>query len=147
MSPSAAAARGELARLRADELQRRRDELAAGLTVTAYHAGIARQRADASRARAGQAHRDAAARHLDAVSAHLRAASKASPAPSTIAFISPRPLGEPRVHKPYSRILRGCGGYSRFSGPTTAHTVLPPGVGLLPQARHRAPTTASPEVR
>ncbi len=34
MSPSAAVARGELARLRAQELQLRRAELAAGIAVT-----------------------------------------------------------------------------------------------------------------
>lgn len=75
MTPSAAAARGELARQRAADLQRRREELAAGIAVSPENAGTARRRADESRERAERAHRDAAERHLEAVEAHLKAAA------------------------------------------------------------------------
>jgi hypothetical protein len=38
-------------------------------------------------------------------------------------------------------------GQSQFSGPMTAQTVFPDGVGMLPQARHNDATIARPETR
>lgn len=45
----------------------------------------------------------------------------------------------------FPRVVRS--GYSLFSCPITAHTVLPASVGMLPQARLTAATMASPDTR
>ncbi|MDT5145705.1 MAG: hypothetical protein QOF67_1119 [Mycobacterium sp.] len=69
------AARGEAARLRADELQLRRAELGSGLAASAESAERARVYAEESLQRAIGAHRSAAEGHLHAGAAHLRAAA------------------------------------------------------------------------
>jgi hypothetical protein len=71
----AAAARGEAARRRINELQQRRAELAAGMPSSPETAERARLHALESLERVRQAHRDASARHLDAGAAHRRAAA------------------------------------------------------------------------
>jgi hypothetical protein len=69
------AARAEAARLRADELQVRRSELASGLPTNTETAGRARLHAEESLQRAKRAHRSAAEGHIDAGAAHRRAAA------------------------------------------------------------------------
>jgi two-component system chemotaxis response regulator CheB len=58
-STNSAAARGELARLRAAELERRRKELTAGFGATQETVAVARRRAEESRCRAQLAHQAA----------------------------------------------------------------------------------------
>lgn len=58
-STNSAAARGELARLRATELQRRRKELTVGFGATQETVAVARRRAEESRCRAQLAHQAA----------------------------------------------------------------------------------------
>ncbi|HET9892028.1 MAG TPA: chemotaxis protein CheB [Mycobacterium sp.] len=59
ISTNTAAARGELARLRAAELQRRRQELTVGIVATPETVAMARRRARESRSRAQLAHQAA----------------------------------------------------------------------------------------
>jgi hypothetical protein len=68
-------ARGEAARLRADELQLRRSELGSGQPANAETAERARVHAEESLQRAIRAHHSAAEGHLNAGAAHLRAAA------------------------------------------------------------------------
>lgn len=73
--PDPAAARAEVARRRAGELQERRQELASGLPATAETAERARLHAEESLQRAMRAHRAVAARHADAGRTHRLAAA------------------------------------------------------------------------
>lgn len=72
---SAAEIRGEAARCRIDELERRRAELAAGIPSNAETVRLALRHAQESLERVRQAYLSAAARHLDAGAAHRRAAA------------------------------------------------------------------------
>jgi hypothetical protein len=71
----AAVERGELARLRAEQLQERGRELTAGEPATARTAREAQDRAELALGRAKTAHHAAAGRHLDAGRAHRKAAA------------------------------------------------------------------------
>ena len=71
----AAVERGELARARVEQLQKRRRELSAGEPANVRTASDAQDRAELALARAMTAHHAAAGRHLDAGRAHRKAAA------------------------------------------------------------------------
>ena len=78
------AQRAELAHVRADELRRRRAELASGVQTTADVAAHARRRAAQAVERAVDASRAALYRHVEAVRAHLQAAATHEQAAMTV---------------------------------------------------------------
>jgi hypothetical protein len=69
------AARGEVARARAKELEQRRADLANGLPVTGHSVQHAQLRAHEALKRAEEAHHASSQRHIDAGRAHRRAAA------------------------------------------------------------------------
>lgn len=78
------AQRAEAAHARADELRRRRAELANGVQTTSDVAALARRRAEQAVDRAVEASRAALHRHVEAVQAHLRAAAAHEQAAMTV---------------------------------------------------------------
>jgi hypothetical protein len=78
------AQRAEAAHARADELRRRRAELASGVQSTADVVAHARRRAKEAVERAVEASRAALHRHVEAVYAHLRAAAAHEQAAMTV---------------------------------------------------------------